>query len=517
MAHRTRVWRPAQASSVVFSAVGLLAGLACGDASEVGLERFDVDAGVPLEALELPDLPSSRPFLMGFTYQPYDWNEDAFERTFDYLREHGELVTLFHDVGIPWDRALHGTPLPEPLEAELARQAEGSAAFDHVVLVLSVLGPDRVSLAHALDASGTVPRQGPWAEAAFNHPDVISAYLNHARDLIGRFDPKFFAYVAEVDAVFSDPADDRVRHFIEFAETVYTTLKREYPKLVVFAEFVLADDAFMAEREDVIRAILPFTDLYAVSTYVDQADGVGGDATRIPEDWFTRVRSLAPGKPFAVLESGFIASPFMHPTQGIAIAGRRDRLLIPGGPRSQALFTVRLLEAANELDAAFVNLWAVRDLDRLFDAFAPDSDLNQPMLRLARDRGLYDELGRPRPALRIWEAWRVLPRRERPAHCDPRFAERDEPRILRPPASSGAVRSTDGAPASGLPTFRARGGARDVGGELYGILSFHEHFALFGRFAYNRLIGDAERSPIVRVAGSRDQVFVGGGIFWLFR
>ena len=73
------------------------------------------------------------------------------------------------------------------------------------------------------------------------------------------------------------------------------------------------------------------------------------------------------------------------------------------------------------------------------------------------------------------------------------------------------------AAASGIPSFRARGGARDVGGEAYGILSFHEHFALFGRVAYNRLLGDAEQSPIVRVAGSRDQVFVGAGIFWLFR
>ena len=75
----------------------------------------------------------------------------------------------------------------------------------------------------------------------------------------------------------------------------------------------------------------------------------------------------------------------------------------------------------------------------------------------------------------------------------------------------------DDVAASGLPEFEARGGARDVGGEVYTILSFHEHFALFSRFAYNRLIGDAEQSPIVRVAGSRDQVFVGAGVFWLFR
>ncbi|MEM9174156.1 MAG: MipA/OmpV family protein [Myxococcota bacterium] len=71
--------------------------------------------------------------------------------------------------------------------------------------------------------------------------------------------------------------------------------------------------------------------------------------------------------------------------------------------------------------------------------------------------------------------------------------------------------------ASGLPAHRVDGGLKDVGGEVYTILSFHPHYALFTRVAYNRLLNDAAASPIVRRAGSPDQVFVGAGIFWLFR
>ncbi|GJM09563.1 MAG: hypothetical protein DHS20C11_18390 [Lysobacteraceae bacterium] len=378
-------------------------------APQTRLEQFDVDAQIT-DAMLVPKLqPDARPFLMGFTYQPYDWNDEAFDKTFSYLRKHGDLITLFHDVGIPWDEALSKSPLPKSLEQELRRQQRGAADFDNVVVMLSVLGSDRVSLTQSIGETGSVPRSGDWADRTFDDNEVVTAYLNHARHLIERFKPKYFSYVAEIDAVFNDPNDHRFQQLLTFSRTVYETLKVEYPQLVVFAEFNLNDDAYMAERQDIIDAMLPYTDLYAVSTYADHNDAVGGDATKLPADWFTRVKFIAPSKPFAILESGFIASPFMHPTIGVPIAGRQDRLLIPGGPKSQALFTVKMLDAAHELEAEFINLWAVRDLDLLFDRFAANSEFNHPMLRTAQDRGLYDETGNPRPALEVWEYWRRLP------------------------------------------------------------------------------------------------------------
>ncbi|WP_019508666.1 hypothetical protein [Pleurocapsa sp. PCC 7319] len=36
------------------------------------LASFDIDSNIPDEALELTNLPKSRPFLMGFTNQPFD-------------------------------------------------------------------------------------------------------------------------------------------------------------------------------------------------------------------------------------------------------------------------------------------------------------------------------------------------------------------------------------------------------------------------------------------------------------
>ncbi|GAB4120409.1 MAG: hypothetical protein Tsb0027_15730 [Wenzhouxiangellaceae bacterium] len=85
-------------------------------ATQMRLEQFDVDAQIT-DAMLVPELqPDARPFLMGFTYQPYDWNDEAFDKTFDYLRKHGDMITMFHDVGIPWDEALSKSPLPKSLE-----------------------------------------------------------------------------------------------------------------------------------------------------------------------------------------------------------------------------------------------------------------------------------------------------------------------------------------------------------------------------------------------------------------
>lgn len=109
----------------------------------------------------------------------------------------------------------------------------------------------------------------------------------------------------------------------------------------------------MEERRDVIAALLPYTDLYTVSTYPAQYDQVFGHATRVPRDWFAKV-------------------------------------------------------------SEFVTPWVVRDLDSLFTKLsAAGGYFAEPMWRLAQDTGLYDETGRPRRARAIWDAWLGLEYRKR--------------------------------------------------------------------------------------------------------
>ena len=75
---------------------------------------------------------------------------------------------------------------------------------------------------------------------------------------------------------------------------------------------------------------------------------------------------------------------------------------------------------------------------------------------------------------------------------------------------------TDAALASGLPVYRPGGGlhaAALASGLSY---QFNARFGMFGYGRYERLIGDAKRSPIIRELGSRNQLSAGVGLSYTF-
>jgi len=70
--------------------------------------------------------------------------------------------------------------------------------------------------------------------------------------------------------------------------------------------------------------------------------------------------------------------------------------------------------------------------------------------------------------------------------------------------------------ATGLPTYRPSGGVH--GAALASALSyqFNPRFGMFGYARYERLVGDAAKSPIVREFGSRTQLSGGAGLSYTF-
>ncbi|HEX8124941.1 MAG TPA: MipA/OmpV family protein [Allosphingosinicella sp.] len=81
--------------------------------------------------------------------------------------------------------------------------------------------------------------------------------------------------------------------------------------------------------------------------------------------------------------------------------------------------------------------------------------------------------------------------------------------------------SPAGSAASGLAPYNADGGWKSwratllFGQSLTGDLR-HPKLSLFGGVGYSRLLGDVARSPIVRVAGDRDQYFATAGLAYTF-
>jgi len=69
---------------------------------------------------------------------------------------------------------------------------------------------------------------------------------------------------------------------------------------------------------------------------------------------------------------------------------------------------------------------------------------------------------------------------------------------------------------SGLPTYRPEGGIHGVAVASSANYALNEHWGLFGFARYERLVGDAAKSPIIREFGSRNQLSGGLGLNYTF-
>jgi outer membrane protein len=70
--------------------------------------------------------------------------------------------------------------------------------------------------------------------------------------------------------------------------------------------------------------------------------------------------------------------------------------------------------------------------------------------------------------------------------------------------------------ASGLPTYRPGGGVHAVAIASGATYALNSRWGLFGFARYERLVGDAAKSPIVRELGSRNQLSGGVGLNYTF-
>ena len=70
--------------------------------------------------------------------------------------------------------------------------------------------------------------------------------------------------------------------------------------------------------------------------------------------------------------------------------------------------------------------------------------------------------------------------------------------------------------ASGLPAYRPKGGIYALAAASGLSYQFDPRFGIFGYARYERLVGDAAKSPIIRDLGSRSQLSGGLGLNYTF-
>jgi len=340
---------------------------------------------------------------MGMTPWPYDLTEEAVEETYRMLRKHTDLIVHHFDEGVPWQEALEGKPYHPKVLSEIERRIGHLEKGKKVYIAITPQAHDRKSLADYWGEETSTKRIGKWKDKSFDDPDVIKAYINFARFMIRKFHPDFMAYGIEVDGGLRD-TDPEFEGFLVLAEEVYTTLKSENPDLPLFLTFQTG--SFSVDTETMRRvdkSLLRFSDYVAISTYpywLPDKPWVGeADPRDLPADWFSQMARLAPEKPFAVSETGYIAEDFVLKKYGVNIKGREEW---------QAEYVQFLLNKANELNAKFVVWFVMRDYDlgwKRLERLGFDEGY-----KTWRDTGLIDGDGNPRKSLKIWDAWLKLPK-----------------------------------------------------------------------------------------------------------
>lgn len=341
---------------------------------------------------------SARSFLLGFTYQPYDWSEEAFSETYSFIADNSDMIFHYFDDGVPWGEALAETQYHPNVEKELTTRLKNRRINQGLALGVNFLAKNRRDLASYWGESDGQILPKEWAARRLGDPVTVAAYINYCRSMIQRFQPDYFIYGMEIDSHELAIQSDEFRDLESFVAKVYSALRNEFPDLPLVLTFALLPEGEMEQRRVMLKRLLPYTDIYAVSLYPYLFDGVGGQADKLPDNFLARVKDYAGDKPFAIAETGFNAKTWQLLTRFI---------WVPGSEASQAKYVARLLSEANTLDAEFVNWWVPRDLDALWKKMRNAGA--DPLWSQWNSNGLLDADGRSREGLRVWREWLAKP------------------------------------------------------------------------------------------------------------
>lgn len=329
-----------------------------------------------------------RRFRMGFTGFVYDITPEAVAASHKFCRENGDLIA-HHIEGVPWAEAHSGQPFPKAFLDGWQGKKSATPPGGKVYLAIS---PGRGDLKLA-EKAGPLPAE--LKGKPYDDPAVMKAYLKYCRRAVEYFRPDYLAIGIETNEIH-DAGAKTWQAYAALHKHVYTELKKEHPRLPVFASWTLHN---LSKRRGAMleswKALMPYNDLVGASYYPFFLP----DGERLTAlDWMT-AQFDGFKKPYAMVETNDAAERLPLPAA---------KVVIEGTPQKQEAYYRTLLALAQKRDFAFVVSFVHQDYDALWERIKGSS----PELFMAwRDCGLLDEAGRPRPAYTVWRDCFRLPLR----------------------------------------------------------------------------------------------------------
>jgi len=183
----------------------------------------------------------SRSFYIGMGPWPHEYSQKGILEAIQIVHDNADLIMHHFDGRVPWVEAFKNQPYHPHVEHDLNTRLKNKKPGQKIYLAISAQDSERNKLADYWGKEKEMPLPRKWRNKYFDHPDVIKAFLNYARNLISRFEPDYFAYSMEVNTHFKDNDPDFDKLLV-FAKEVYTTLKRENPNLPIFVTIASIDD-----------------------------------------------------------------------------------------------------------------------------------------------------------------------------------------------------------------------------------------------------------------------------------
>ena len=331
-------------------------------------------------------LPASAGPDLGFTRWPADLTV-AGQRTADrFLKNHGNLVALHLERGVPWPESLAGTPYPADVRSFLSyRPPAGHRLF----VSISPLNAARDGMALRWGSSDEQPLPPGWTGLRFDDPRVVRAYGAYAERVVRSLHPDYLAIGVEVNILLThDPAAWQA--YLRLNRQVRARLRARFPGLPVFATvdvlhlrgYDTAADPVTQERE--VHRLMADSDLFAMSVYPFMSAAAPAPVPARFFDFATRY-----GRPVAVSETGYTSRDV-----------RVGAVTLRGSPALQAAYYRTLLAVARRDRYRFVCTFATTDYDALVRRLPPEV---RELAGIWQYTGLQTGAGVAKPALRVWD------------------------------------------------------------------------------------------------------------------
>lgn len=347
-----------------------------------------------------------RSFYMGTTPWPADFTLAEVEKMYGFINDHCDIVSHHFDEGVPYEEAFNKTTMPASLLDNVQTRVTRTAPAKKVFLSVAPLAIDRLSKAPYYRNTGTDSTiKSYWAQLSFDNAKVITAYVNYISWLVEKFQPVYVNYGVESNSQLWDAAG--FTKYKSFLSQVYSQVKTKYPGIPFFISFMVDESA---QGLNYATQLAQYSDFIGLSAYpyivASSASAGNTDPQNFRADFFTRFINIAPNKPLAFAETGYIAQDLSVPAYSLTRQGNTTW---------QNAYLQKVLQLCNEKKAKLFIWFCPKDYDKLLITFQNQGAATQAeldLMSLWRDTGLSDENDIKRPAYESWLSWMSKERKE---------------------------------------------------------------------------------------------------------